>query len=445
MSAGLTRQGLRRHGWSFAGPAATQALAATIVTASFLTLRAVSSGGLTSTQRRAIDRADVTSMAAVFLLISVYLTVVIVAVTMSTAVARQVRDIALVRAIGATPGQVRRAVARQAGLVAVPAAALGVALGYWGGGLWFSALTRHRIISADVPFGFDMWALPVAFAAVVPTSLLGAFAAAARTSRTRPAAALTDVATARGNRLLLRALFGAVLVIGGIVLSVAVSRADAAKAGDASFFVLLALCVGLGLLGPVLLRAALSVLSVPLRLFGSYGLLAVDNLRVMSVRLSAALVPLTLAVAFALVKIGWHLTLDGAGGAGSAASRWLDYIGTAVYGAFAFVAAISTLISVTSGRRAELTVFRLAGATRRQVLAVLGCEALVFAVVATVLAGGVAAATLVPLVRATASASSPVVPGWLMTAAAGVVLAVAAASTIAPAALVMRHRAALGR
>lgn len=445
MSAGLTRQGLRRHLWSFAGPAATQALAATIVTASFLMLRAVASGALTPAQRGAIEQADVASMAAVFMLISVYLTIVIVAVTMSTAVARQVRDIALVWAVGATPGQVRRAVARQAGLVAVPATGLGVVLGYWMGGLWFSALTRHRIIPDHVPFGFHGWALPVAFVAVVPTSLAGAFVAAARTSRTRPAAALTDVATGRRGHLLLRALLGSVLVVGGVVLSVAVSRGDAAKAGDASFFVLLALCVGVGLLGPVLLGAALPVLAVPLRLFGWYGRLAVDNVRVLSVRLSAALVPVTLAVAFALVKIGWHLTLDGEGRDGSAASRWLDYTGTAVYGGFALVAAVSTLISVTSGRRTELTVFRLTGATRGQVLAVLGCEALVFAIVATVLAGGVTAATLVPLVRATVPTSSPVVPGWLIAAAIGVVLTVAAGSTIGPAALGMRHRVTPGQ
>src|SRR4029453_11092953 len=171
-----------------------------------------------------------------------------------------------------------------------------------------------------------------------------------------------------------RAGFGVLLAIGGTVLAVVASALPADQAESLGLLVVLALCVGAGLLGPALLRVA-APLSRP---FGRVGVLAADNVAVRARALSAALVPLVLSVGFAAIKVTAHTTAAHVHGAADpAADVWLDYSGTAVYVAFAAVAAVNTLVTLVLSRRGELAALRLAGATRGRVLGVLTCEALV--------------------------------------------------------------------
>jgi putative ABC transport system permease protein len=85
----------------------------------------------------------------------------------------------------------------------------------------------------------------------------------------------------------------------GIGLSIWSANGDPRLANQGTFFVMLTMCVGAGLLGPVLLRVTGPVA----RAFGGVGTLAADNLIVRAKALSGALVPLVLAVAFAAVKV----------------------------------------------------------------------------------------------------------------------------------------------
>lgn len=437
MRSGLVRQALRRNPWSFVGPASTQALAAGIVTASLALDSSMSRAPLSTAQRTRLDDIDV--VLPLFLMISVYLSMIIVAVTMGSAVAQQARDIALVRAVGAVPGQVRRAVAAQAVLVCVPSALAGVALGTLLGRAWVGGLVAHGVISDAVTFHSHPAAVPVALAVTAPTSLIGGLIAAIRPSRIRPAAAMSDAAAPRRGTGFGRTAAGLLCAGGGIALAVVAATRDADQSASMAFLALLAMCVGAGLLGPALLRAG----ALPARLFGSTGVLAADNMAVRGARsLSGALVPLALATAFIIFKIAFRATSAREnGGDPNADIAWLDYSGTAVYTAFAAVAALTTLVTSTMGRRREFATLRLAGATRRDALRVVSCEALVLVVTGLVVAVVAAAAILLPMVHSSLHVWTPTMPAGAAAAVVLGVVSVVAIGMVLPAAVLLRRPA----
>jgi putative ABC transport system permease protein len=439
MSSGLTRQALRRHRWGFAGPFATQCVAAAVITAMITTGASMSAATLSAAERRALDESDMADAAAAFVGSSIYLSILMVGVTMTAAIARQTRDIALVRAVGATPGRVRRSVARQAALVAVPAAALGYGLGLAFGRVWLAQLASHDVVPAGVTFRPLWWVLPLVIGIEVVTSVVGALVSAIRPARVRPATALTETATQRPAGGMVRTVLGTVLLLGGVVLSAALTRVDAEQADAGGLFVILGMSVGVGLLGPVLLRVTARVARPVLRLAGNTGLVAAEAMVARSRALSTALVPLVLAGGFAGVKIGTYGTAEHATGVRPpAADLWLEYSGTAIFVAFAVIGAVNTLLTVSVGRERELALMRLAGATRARVLAVWSCEAGLVLGAVVVLAAGVALATLVPMTH-TAFGSLPYVPPGQLVLGVLAAAAVVGAGTVLPAAVLTRR------
>jgi putative ABC transport system permease protein len=291
-------------------------------------------------------------------------------------------------------------------------------------------------VPAGIVFSASPLAVPVALAVTVGTSLIGASIAAIRPSRVRPAVALAESGVPRRRIGVARTVAGLFLVLGGVVLSVEIAHSP--QAGQTALFVMLAMCLGTGLLAPVLLRVAAPVV----RLFGGPGALAADHVAVQAKALSSALVPLVLAAAFAAVKVAMHTTAAHVTGrADPAAALWTDYSGTAVYTAFAAVAALNTLITVVLARRRDFAVARLAGGTRARVLAVVICEALIVMVTGLLVAAGVAAATLLPMLHAAFGTWAPWLPASYLLAGVGGVAAVVLAATVLPAAVSMRRPA----
>lgn len=432
----MIRQALRRHPWAFLGPFSTQVLAAALVAGSLGVTASLDRAPLGPAARQALTDSGISEMAVLFLMLAVYLSAIIVGVTMAATIAQQARDIALVRAIGATPGRVRRSIAAQAALVAVPATLLGVPLGTLGGRAWLGGLAGHGLVPAAVTFHPHGGALPIALAVTVGTSLIGALVAAIRPARVRPAVALAETAAPVRRVGVVRTTLGALLIAGGAGCAIVIAGLDPATTDALGLLVMIAMCVGVGLLGPALLRLAATFGP----LLGDSGRLAADNLAIRARALSGALVPLTLAIAFTGVKVILLRTAEHVHGEpGPAADRWLEYSGTAVYVAFAAVAAVNTLVTVVLSGRRELAVSRLAGATRRRALGVVVCEALLVTATALVAAAGVALTTTLPILHTALGTWSPWLPAsWLATG----VLATAAlvlAGTAVPAALAMRR------
>jgi putative ABC transport system permease protein len=407
-------------------------MAAALVAGALATQASLARSPLSAAQRHALDENGLPIVAWLFVVIAIYLSAIIVGVTMSATIGRQARDIALVRAVGAGPGQVRRAIAAQAAVVAVPATLVGVPLGTLGGRAWLDALVSHGVAPTAVGFHSHPAALPIALTVTLGTSMLGALIAAIRPSRVRPAVALGDTAAPKPRIGPIRTALGLVFVLGGCGLSVLISHASAEDADDAAFFVLLAMCLGTGLLAPALLRFA-----APLALlFGRTGALAATNLAARATSYSGALVPLVLAGAFATVKVAVHTTVAHAGRPDT--DRWLDYSGTSVYTAFAAVAALTTLVTVVLARRRELAISRLVGATRARALGVVICEALVVTVTGLGAAAAAAAATLLPTLHTAVGTWVPYLPGWVLADGVLGMAAVVGLGMVVPAAFLLR-------
>lgn len=422
-------------------------VSATVIAAMVHTTYSVDHAPLSPEQRATPLVTNLIDAAAVFIGSAVYLSILVVAVTMSLAVSGQLRDIALLRTVGAAPGQIRRSVAWQAVVVSVPASVLGWLLAFPVGSGWLAAMRQHDAAPAAVAFRPHPLALVIALSATVPIAVVAAWLAAVRTSRLRPGSALTEVTTGRRRVGPARTVLGAVLLVGAVVLSAVLSRFAPEQADDASVVVMFAQCIGIGLLGPHLLRATRRlVLSGARRLDGDGGGLvrvALDDMAAMTRALSAALVPLVLATAFAIIKVAAHTTtqhLQG-GTADPAMDVWTDYSGTTVYCAFAGVAALTCFVTVLVNRRQDLAALRLAGATRGTVVGIMAVEAVIVSAVTVVVAAVVATITLAPMLRTSLGVWFPSVPTPVVAAVVVVVTVVVGAGMVGPAAALTRRPA----
>ncbi|MFD0349785.1 FtsX-like permease family protein [Kitasatospora aburaviensis] len=148
----------------------------------------------------------VAAMTAVFAVMS----------TVALATGQRAREFALLRAIGATPRQIRRTIATEAVLVAPVAAALGIlpglALARW----WFGEMADRGAVPGTV--GLSVGPVPM-LAAVVTCTLaaLGAgFLAARRPSRLRPSQALGEAAVEPGRPGKVRTVAGLLFAAGAV-------------------------------------------------------------------------------------------------------------------------------------------------------------------------------------------------------------------------------------
>ncbi|MFC8872091.1 ABC transporter permease [Streptomyces sp. NPDC057148] len=147
--------------------------------------------------------------------------VFVVASTFAFAVVQRRREVALLRAVGATPKQVRKMVRNEALLIGGLAAAAGTALGLFG-----AQLLADMLISMGVsPDWFTVtpslhWTVLAPLAAAFLVGLLvsvgGAAAAARRAGSVQPVEALREAAVDDTGVTPGRALLGAVALLGGV-------------------------------------------------------------------------------------------------------------------------------------------------------------------------------------------------------------------------------------
>lgn len=439
MSTGLVTQALRRHRWSLLAPACTQVLAACVISVMVMVAWSLSPAQLGPEARAAVVASEMDDVTSVFLGSAVYLAILIVGVTMNLGIRQQLEDIALVRVVGASPGQVRRAAALQVAVLAVPTSIVGWLVAIPSAAGWTWALRSHDVLPEAARLAPNVMALPIAGGIVLATSVVGALVASIRTSRVAPSVALAEAQT-RSRRIgRTRILVGFVLVAGGVVLSAVLSQADPAEADDATLFVMLAECIGVGMLAPVALRR----LAASLRRWTRDGVarLAVDNIETMARSLSGALVPLVLGVAFAAVKVAVHTTTSRVTGVPEpAAEVWTDYSGTFIYAVFAGVAAMNCLVTVVVNRRRQLATMQLLGGSRRSLITMTLIEAGVVSAAAVVLAIVVAGVTLLPMLHSSLGRWVPYVPPVVPVAGVALVGGLVAVGMAGPALALTRAR-----
>ncbi|MFG2029291.1 FtsX-like permease family protein [Streptomyces sp. NPDC048825] len=244
---------------------------------------------------------------------SLLVAVLVVVGTFALSVQQRHRELALLRAIAATPGQIRKLLGREALLVGAGAGVAGALMGLPLGSWLYGRFVAMGAVPATLQHTVSVFPL---FAAVAAT-LFGAWAAARissrRITRIRPAEALAEARVERTRPAWGRLLAGFALLAGGTVLVAVLSvlRTEPAST-PVTFLAVVVLSTSVALLGPLLVRAAAAILGGPLRLTGPGGRLAKANLRGNAARMASVVTPLTLLIGMTCTVLFVQPTLGNA-------------------------------------------------------------------------------------------------------------------------------------
>ncbi|MDR7276666.1 ABC transporter permease [Catenuloplanes atrovinosus] len=226
---------------------------------------------------------------------------IIVGGALAVALAGQRRELALLRAVGATPRQIRRLATRQALIASTVASIPGAALGYLVAEAFRGLLAGLGMVPAGLPL---LWSPLPAVAAVLLmalTSWIAALCAVLKTSRMPATEAVAGSRTEPRTPSVWRFSAGLVVLAGANALAVLplVSRTEIGAATTAMAGILAA--VGLAMSGPGLLARAGRAMArrLPARAAAPTWL-AVANTRGYAVRTAAAISTLAVAVVFTL-------------------------------------------------------------------------------------------------------------------------------------------------
>ncbi|MEU7865234.1 FtsX-like permease family protein [Dactylosporangium sp. NPDC049140] len=244
------------------------------------------------------DRNNAATIVGIALGFAAFVAIFVVASTFAFAVAQRRAEFALLRATGATPGQIRRMVYAEALLVAVTAAAAGTAAGPW---------LAARISSQFVPAWVSTlsnahWPLWTSFGTGAAVALLGALAAAWRAGRVRPGEALRETAVEPRVMPLTRWVLG-LGVLGTALVTMAVTAiGDPGAATNRKTYmpVVMLLVAAAGLLAPALVRPVARAVAAALdRPRGATGLVASASARASARRTAAIAAPVLVTVGLA--------------------------------------------------------------------------------------------------------------------------------------------------
>lgn len=327
------------------------------------------------------------SVGAVFLGIAVLTAGIVISNTFTTVYTGRLREIALLRLVGATSRQVRRTALLDGALVGLAGAVLGVLTGSALSIAGLAALTAATgaHLAFEVPVA--LWLAPIVSGTLATTA--AAFAAARGISRTPPVAAFGVVAAANrpgGRALRVRTVLGLLAFSVGAVLLVA----GAAVGTITPLGVLIGFVGGTSsILGTIV--AAPALLVPPLRhaprLLPRSGTLriAAANLVQEPLRTARTVLAVTIGVAlvtmFTVAATMWSSALTDQVGDAQALRSFVTGMIAGVWVLTSFsvvVAAIgvaSTLSLSVLQRRREIGVLRATGMTRRQTRRMLLAEA----------------------------------------------------------------------
>ncbi|WP_335936327.1 ABC transporter permease [Streptomyces sp. PTD5-9] len=230
--------------------------------------------------------------------------------TVALSIGQRGREFAMLRAIGATPRQLRRAVATESLLIAPLAGALGclpgAALAHW----WFGQLRDKGALPEAVVLHVSWLPLAIATATTMLTALVAGHLAARRPSRTRPGLALAQSAVEPPPFGWIRTPLGVAALVGGLVLAGVAGAGSGEDAANAALGVVMLFMLAVALLGPLIARICAAVIGLPLRGAGAAGSLAAANSLTNSRRLASAITPIVLAMAFASTLVFMHTSED---------------------------------------------------------------------------------------------------------------------------------------
>ncbi|MEU6228318.1 ABC transporter permease [Streptomyces sp. NPDC047042] len=228
---------------------------------------------------------------------SLLVAVLVVVGTFALSVQQRHRELATLRAVAATSGQIRRLLGREALIVGAAAGTAGALVGLPLGSWLHGRFVALGAVPATLEHTVGVFPPLAALAATLSGAWAAARIASRRVARIRPAEALAEARTERTRPAWGRLLAGLLLLAGGVVLVALLSvlRSEPAST-PVTFLAVVVLSGSVALLGPVLVKAAALLLAGPLRLTGPGGRLATANLRGNAARMASVVTPLTLLI-----------------------------------------------------------------------------------------------------------------------------------------------------
>lgn len=268
--------------------------------------------GRAEAPERAEGKVRLIAVAASFAGLGIFVALFVVSSTMALSVQQREQEIALLRAVAATPGQIRRMVAWEAVLVSLLGAAAGILPGIELGRELAVGLVDHAIAPPEFAVGDGRLAAGGVLAGSVLVALLAVWGAGRRAARTAPTRALADAAVepallGRGR------LIGGVIALAGAAPLFAVSAATStpATAAATSQMSAIFLVVAAGCLGPLVARLVARLVQPLLTLVAPVGgFLASANLATATRRFSSASTPIVLTVAMSCTLLFSTTTFD---------------------------------------------------------------------------------------------------------------------------------------
>ncbi|MEU5883899.1 ABC transporter permease [Spirillospora sp. NPDC047279] len=269
-----------------------------------LTVRTGAARGDAETLDVATARPDIIDMSASFSVVAVLTALVVVSGLIALSVRERAREIALLRAVGATPWQVRRDLLGGTLRLALAAGTAGGILSLGAGAAMHGAMSAKDVLPAG--FGLSLSPLPAlaALAITLVAAALSAFLASLRATRIRPAAALGEAAVEPASLPLWRVITGSVFLVLALS-SLGASTLTSGSTAEASVGgTVLALIIATAFLAPLIARHGERLLAPALRgLSPVTGPLASHNIGAAALRLGSVITPVALAVAFAGVQL----------------------------------------------------------------------------------------------------------------------------------------------
>ncbi|MCX5382014.1 ABC transporter permease [Streptomyces sp. NBC_00083] len=272
---------------------------------------------LAAEEAKDIERglSGLNQMLLVFAGIALFVGIFLISNTFTMLVAQRTRELALMRAVGASRGQVRRSVLAEALVVGTVASAIGFALGI---GLATALRSAIGLFGAKIPAGpLIVSSTPViaSLAVGILVTVIAALLPAWRAAKIPPVAAMNSVhGVATTKSLVVRNSIGGVITLAGaaaIVAGAAAGKDGKYIIGAGAFFAL----IGIIILIPLLSRPVIALVRPSLsKVFGVSGKLAsqnaVRNPRRTGATASALAIGLTLVTGLSVLGVTLGTAMD---------------------------------------------------------------------------------------------------------------------------------------
>ena len=249
----------------------------------------------------ASDKDNLSELALNLGIVMVIVSMFVVAGAVSLSVLQRRRQFALLRAIGASSGRLRRMMIVELAVLGILGALIAYLPGVRLSSLALRGLAGQQFVPAGTRLRTSPLVLLIAAGAGVLVAELAGFVAGRRASRVRPTEALAEASVERRWPHPVRVVLGIIALGGAVTLGIVTlgQNVDPNQQASNALLTLLVSMVAVAFLGPLLVAAAELILRLPLRLLsGAAGRLALADIRVRPRRMAASVVSVALAVSF---------------------------------------------------------------------------------------------------------------------------------------------------